>query len=76
MIWKSEEKKDSKIKHRELLAAPGKELSAVALSALTEAALRRRESDARRLVCEDNVERSLEPTRYGDWEADGKCRDF
>lgn len=76
MIWIRAAKKNPKVKRRELLAAPGKRLSKIAKSALIEAALRRRKSDVEKLSCEDNATRSLEPTRYGAWEADGKCRDF
>lgn len=65
-----------KIKKRELLAAPGKRLNKIAKRALREAAARRRKFDAADIQSEDCCDARLEPTRYGDWESDGKCSDF
>ncbi|MEM8771836.1 MAG: DUF1674 domain-containing protein [Pseudomonadota bacterium] len=65
-----------KIRKRELLAAPGKKLDGAAKRALTEAAERRRAFDPCASIAGDCVSDRLDPTRYGDWEAGGKCRDF
>ena len=69
-------KKKKKIPKKDLFAARNKNLKGAAMRALKEAAERRREFDATSIRSEDNPSGSLEPTRYGDWEADGKCSDF
>lgn len=48
-------------------------LSLVAQQALQEAQARKR---AAKLAKELNGPKGLEPTRYGDWEAKGRCFDF
>jgi len=68
--------KAKKIRKKDLFAAPGKKLNDAATRALREAAERRRDHDAIVERSEDCPEKSLEPTRYGDWEAQGKCSDF
>ncbi len=72
----SKKRKRKKIRKRDLFAAPGKKLTAAALRALREAAERRRKFDAAFERSGDSDENRLEPTRYGDWEAKGKCSDF
>ncbi len=61
-------------------AAPGKTLTAAARRALAEAALRRREIDARAAEIAKAKEHQgrggLEPVRYEDWEVKGLASDF
>lgn len=68
--------KARRIRKKEMFAAPGKTLNEAAKRALHEAAERRRKFDAVATRSEDCQDQRLEPTRYGDWEADGKCSDF
>ncbi len=72
----SKKSKRKKIRKRDLFAAPGKKLNDAALRALREAAERRRKFDAAFERSGEDGESRLEPTRYGDWEAQGKCSDF
>ncbi len=72
----SNKSKVNKIRKRDLFAAPGKKLNNMAARALHEAAERRRDHDAAAARSKDCTDDRLEPTRYGDWEADGKCSDF
>jgi len=65
-----------KIRKKDLLAAPNKKLNNAAKRALSEAAARRRAFDPFSARSKDCPFGSLEPTRYGDWEAAGKCSDF
>lgn len=69
-------KSGQKIRKRDLLAAPGKKLTDIAKQALHEAAERRRLFDPCGFAAPDSEEERLEPTRYSDWEANGKCSDF
>ncbi len=69
-------KSGQKIRKRDLFAAPGKKLTDIAKRALREAAERRRQFDPCGLAAPDCEDERLEPTRYGDWEANGKCSDF
>ena len=48
-------------------------LSPIAQQALKEAQARKRDLE---LAKELNGPKGLEPTRYGDWEAKGRCYDF
>ena len=48
-------------------------LSPIAQQALKEAQARKRDIE---LAKELNGPKGLEPTRYGDWEAKGRCYDF
>ncbi len=68
--------KKKRIRKKELLAAPGKKLNETAVRALHEAAERRRVYDPLAASTNDYPQEQLEPTRYGDWEAGGKCSDF
>ena len=58
--------------------ALARRLTPEAERALAEAAARRAEIDrkAAELPKEMNGRRGPEPTRYGDWEVDGRCTDF
>jgi hypothetical protein len=60
--------------------APGKELSPAARRALEEAALRRKQIDARAAEIAGTKEHQgrggLEPVRYEDWEVKGLATDF
>jgi len=65
-------------------AAPGKDLPPAAVRALEEAEARRAEraAEAEKLNMPPEVngpkgaEKGAEPTRYGDWERDGRAFDF
>ena len=57
-------------------AAPGKPLSPAARRALEEAEQRRHAAAAVESPEEDGGPKGLEPTRYGDWERNGRCIDF
>jgi hypothetical protein len=57
-------------------AAPGKQLTEAARRALLEAEERRRNTMKAALPHEDGGPNGLEPTRYGDWERDGRAVDF
>ena len=48
-------------------------VSSIAQQALKEAQTRKRDIE---LAKELNGPKGLEPTRYGDWEAKGRCYDF
>ena len=65
-----------KIPKKDLFAARNKKVKGAAMRALKEAAERRCDFDATSVRSEDCPSGSLEPTRYGDWESDGKCSDF
>ncbi|MEM1379823.1 MAG: DUF1674 domain-containing protein [Pseudomonadota bacterium] len=60
------------------LVVNGQPLSETAIQALREARARRAEIDARANVPKeiDGGNRKAEPTRYGDWEKDGRTYDF
>lgn len=73
--WAGKTKK-KRIRKKDLFAARNKKLRGAAMRALTEAAERRRDFDAAGVRSEDCPSGSLEPTRYGDWDAGGKCSDF
>jgi hypothetical protein len=59
-------------------AQPKKQLSPAAERALAEAAERRRLADAARAAAptEINGRGGLDPSRFGDWEIDGRAVDF
>ena len=57
-------------------AAPGKALTPAARRALQEAAARRRAGEAAMAATEHGGPAGPEPTRYGDWEVNGRCIDF
>jgi len=57
-------------------AAKGKRLSKVALDALREAEERAAKAKAEKLPPEKGGREGPEPTRFGDWEKDGKISDF
>jgi hypothetical protein len=59
-------------------AQPRKELSLAAQRALAEAAERRRLADEARAAAptEINGRGGLDPSRFGDWEIDGRAVDF
>jgi hypothetical protein len=59
-------------------AQPRKELSPAAQRALAEAAERRRLADEARAAAptEINGRGGLDPSRFGDWEIDGRAVDF
>lgn len=57
-------------------AAPGKILSPEAKRALEEAAARRAKEQALVMAPEDGGPAGPEPTRFGDWERDGRAVDF
>jgi len=57
-------------------AAKGKKLSKAALDALREAEARRANEKPKDLPPEKGGGKGPEPTRYGDWEKDGKLSDF
>jgi hypothetical protein len=59
-----------------LHAAPDKVLTPEARRALEEAALRRQKEAAVSAVAERGGPSGAEPTRYGDWERDGRAVDF
>lgn len=60
------------------LVVNGRELTAVEIQALREAKARRDAIDARSDVPKevDGGDRKAEPTRYGDWEKNGRAFDF
>ncbi len=57
-------------------AAPGKPLSPAARRALEEAAARRAAERQPDRPAESNGPKGPEPTRYGDWERNGRVSDF
>lgn len=57
-------------------AAPGKALTPAARRALEEAEARRRAAATLPQLHEDGGPAGLEPTRFGDWERDGRAVDF
>ncbi len=58
-------------------AAPGKVLTPEAVRALEEAAARRAAADAEAAGDQETGgPRGAEPTRYGDWERNGRAVDF
>jgi len=60
------------------MAEPRKPLSPAAERALAEAAVRRAEAEKNAVARpkEANGPKGPEPTRYGDWEKNGRCIDF
>ncbi len=57
-------------------AAPGKPLTPAARRALEEAQARRDAATLTVVPHEDGGPKGLEPTRFGDWERDGRAVDF
>lgn len=57
-------------------ATPDRPLSEVARRALLEAAERRQAAQAAPVPIEHGGPRGPEPTRYGDWQFNGKVTDF
>ena len=58
------------------IASPGKPLPPAAQRALAEAAERRARAEAETRAREKGGPAGPEPTRYGDWERNGRAVDF
>ena len=74
----SDEPKQDALEPTPADAQPKKTLSPAAKRALAEAAERRRLADAARAAAppEVNGRGGLDPSRFGDWEIDGRAVDF